>query len=242
MTMLLGYILIAFFYLPFYLPVGAFTAVAAKGEITWRHILLSLLVFLAFFGQFGVLIALTGTQSFVFIIATHFATVIALLYVFAIAKRITFYITERDAPMVHFLLMQGILAVIILDIISASIYTLARFPDAQLLAATVGAIALSAALFTKIRKDIEFRSLKQIASSSALTLALILLCFSAIQWYDFILFFVYYYTWMALVVAFLMKFTRDGGHRYWLAMLALVIWILISFTWATLADARLPFD
>lgn len=211
-----------------FVPTGLIAALV-KPEATWRDLLLSWVIFWAFYTLFATIVEAPTTLGMVLSIALHCYSVIAAAIIIKIAMKGSVFLANYESPMRRLTLTQCMLSAAIINVVSGLKPTF----DYPLMAVI---IALSATLFSMnllIHLRINANNLdnKQRMSALVVTFALITVCAWTINWSSLALSLVAYFVLPAQTIVLLLRFTMSSPARYWLTVTALVSWIATPLLW-----------
>ncbi len=213
-----------------FIPIGL-TAALVKPRVNWQDLLLSWVIFWAFFAFLSTLSEASSMWGEVLSITAHCYSALAAAIIIRIAMIGRVFLTNYESSMRRLVLTQCMLSAVAINVIAS---VKPRFDHPYLMAVIIAIAAATVCVNLLIHLRINAKDLgvKQRISASVVTVMLIAVFVWTINWSGIVLHLVAYFALAAQTVVLLIRFTESSPTRYWLTVATLVLWIVAPFAWA----------
>ncbi len=212
-----------------FIPIGL-TAALVKPRVNWQDLLLSWVIFWAFYALLSTLSEASSMWGEVLSITAHCYSALATAIIIRFAMRGRVFLTNYVSSMRRLVLTQCMLSAVAINVIAS---VKPRFDHPCLMAIiAIAAATVCVNLLIHLRINANDLGVNQRISASVVTFTLIAVFVWTINWSGIVLHLVAYFALAAQTVVLLIRFTEPSPTRYWLTVATLVLWIVAPFAWA----------
>ena len=213
-----------------FIPIGL-TAALVKPRVNWQDLLLSWVIFWAFYALLSTLSEASSMWGEVLSITAHCYSALATAIIIRFAMRGRVFLTNYVSSMRRLVLTQCMLSAVAINVI-ASVKPRFDHPCLMAIIIAIAAATVCVNLLIHLRINANDLGVNQRISASVVTFTLIAVFVWTINWSGIVLHLVAYFALAAQTVVLLIRFTEPSPTRYWLTVATLVLWIVAPFAWA----------
>ena len=210
-----------------FVPIGLIVALVKPG-VNWQDLLLSWVIFWAFFALLSTLNEVSSTWRDILSVGAHCYSVLAAAIIIRIAIKRGVFLTNNESPMRRLVLAQCILSAAIINVV-AGIKPRFDYPYLMATIVVIAAVLFSVNMLIHFRINANSLSISQRISALVVTFTLVAVFIWTANWSGVYL--VAYFALAAQTAVLLIRFTESSPIRYWLTVATLALWISIPFAW-----------